>query len=129
MILDITPDEQLDELLILWHNHLSNGRTAKGYDRKTSVAGDFKVSRQWDDQNGALDDDLEMRKVTQVDYAVNELVDPYRAAIYCIARGLTCGLMVWNSPRLPAVEADRQIVVRSARGQMIFRLTRAGVIL
>ena len=128
-IYEATPDDQLDDLLILWHNHMSSLKTADGYDRKSSVAGDYKISRQWDDQNGALDAELDLRKVGAVQYAVEQLVDPYRAAIYCLARGLMCGLMAWSSPRLPADDAAREVVLRSARDQMIFRLSRAGVIL
>ncbi len=123
-------DEQdaiLDDLLARWHQYRPTARTARGFAPKSLVCGDYKTSRQYDDTNGALDDDLSDMRSRAVDFQVQQMADPHKTAIYMLARNLATGYEVWNSPRLPTGDALK-IIVREARGMLIGRLVAAGVI-
>ena len=118
---------EIDDLLILWHNHLMHGGIVRRC--RSSSAGDYYItSRQYDDMNGALDAALEIRKVNAVDFAVSEMVDPYRAAMHMQAKALTLGIEVFISPRMPADPAERVIVTKMARRMLCHNLARAGVV-
>lgn len=128
---DITPvlDAELDDILSRWHYWQDQYRGgARGFNSKSVVAGDFRVSRQWDDQNGALDSDLETETMKSVDFHVSEMVEPYRAAIYVQARALCVGYMVFNNPRLPSDPVQRDKVFAHARTILRERLTDAGIL-
>ncbi len=118
----------LDDLLSRWHHWASSSRVCKGYASRALVCGDYKISRQYDDQNGALDGDLEASTMRAVDFQISEMRDPYRAAIYCQARNLSTGRSVWLSPRLPANPEHRAQIVAAARDMLTKRLTVAGVL-
>lgn len=118
---------EIDDLLILWHNHLMHGGIVRRC--KSSSAGDYyTTSRQYDDENGALDAALEIRKVNAVDFAVSEMVDPYRAAMHMQAKALTLGIVVFISPRVPACPVERARVTKMARRMLCHNLARAGVV-
>lgn len=118
---------ELDDLLILWHNHLMHGGIVRKC-KSSSVGGLYSTSRQYDDVNGALDDILELRKVSAVDFAVSEMVDPYRAAMHMQAKALTLGITVFVSPRMPADPVEREKVTKMARRILWRNLARAGVV-
>lgn len=118
---------ELDDLLILWHNHLMHGGIARKC-KSSSVGALYSTSRQYDDVNGALDDALELRKVTAVDFAVSQMVDPYRAAMHMQAKALTLGIEAFVSPRLPICPVERAKVVKVARRILWGHLSRAGVV-
>lgn len=118
---------EIDDLLILWHNHLMHGGIVRKC--KSSSVGDYyTTSCQYDDQNGALDAALEIRKVNAVDFAVSEMVDPYRAAMHMQAKALTLGIEVFISPRMPTDPAERVRVTKMARRMVCHNLARAGVV-
>lgn len=121
-------DAALDDLLSRWHHWASRARLVRGYAPRALVCGDFKVSRQYDDSNGALDADMENDTMASVDFHVSEMADPYRTAIHCNARNLSLGLSVWSSPRLPKDRDARAAIVATARGILLKSLTAAGVI-
>ncbi len=118
---------ELDDLLIRWHQW-HPPTVGRGWNTKALVAGEYPTSRQYDDANGALDAGLEKIRVQAVDFAVTQMTDPHRTAIYCLARALTVGARVFTSPRLPSSPAEREIVVTEARGMLIRRLKSAGVL-
>lgn len=118
----------LDDILCRWHQWASRGSMARGYAAKALVVGEFRISRQYDDQNGALDDELEHATMKAVDFQVNEMRDPWRAAIHANARALVVGSAVWSSPRLPADRLERLHVIAEARSQLTDRLIAAGVV-
>lgn len=121
-------EASLDDILSRWHHWASRARMVKGYAPRALVCGEFKVSRQYDDSNGALDSDLEDTTMGAVDFQVSEMADPYRTAIHCNARNLSLGLSVWSSPRLPQDRDARAAIVVTARCMLHKRLTSAGVI-
>lgn len=118
----------LDDLLSRWHwwdKHRPIQRQAKA-----SACGfeAYRTSRQYDDANGALDTDLECSTMRQVDHEVQQMADPYRSAVYELARNISTGYSVWRSPRLPADAMARAAVIVTARKMLTLRLERAGVL-
>lgn len=118
----------LDDILSRWHHWAKSAQPVKGWAPKALVCGDYKVSRQYDDANGALDGDIESDTMRAVDFQVSEMPDPHRSAIHCHARNLSLGLAVWSSPRLPSDPFARAAIVAEARSMLRRRLTSAGVI-
>lgn len=118
----------LDDLLSRWHSWQRACPATRGYAPRAAGFEQYRTSRQYDDTNSALDTDLDASRSAQVDFEASQMRDPYRAAIYINARNLCAGLNVWSSPRLPADETERDIVIREARVLICQRLMSAGVI-
>ena len=121
-------DATLDDILARYHHWASSSRMGKGYAPRALVCGNYKTSRQYDDQNGALDSDIEGQIMKAVDFQISEMTDPHRSAIYCLARNLWTGRTVWLSPRLPDDVAQRSQIIADARLQLTKRLTAAGIL-
>ena len=121
--------EDLEQLLILWHGWQRAVKVTKGHGGMSAVTGErYRVSRQYDDVTGVLDDDLDRKRCGRVEYHVQRLGEPHRSAIYVLARNLTTGRSVWVSPRLPADAAERDRIVDEARHQLLVWLVADGVI-
>jgi hypothetical protein len=116
---------ELDDILSRWHHWSASRPISRGYAPKSLVCGEYKVSRQYDDSNGALDSDLESATMKTVDFQVSEMADPYRSCIHALARSLCCGYAVWSSPRVPY--GQRKEVEAKARVLIVARLVGAGV--
>jgi hypothetical protein len=117
----------LDSLLYAWHLW-QRTETGHGYNTRALVCGDYRTSRQYDDENGALDSALEHLTLKAVDFHVLQMADPYKAAIYACARNLVTGVAAWSSPRLPAGQAERAAVTAEARDMLARRLQSAGIL-
>ncbi len=128
--LDQQRSEALDDLLSRWHHWQieSSNSTARGHATRSQVVGDYIVSRQHDDVNGALYDDEEQVAMRAVLANVDNMSEPYRSAIYVLARSLYFGHSVISSPRLPKFPAERERVLAHARKWLILRLVSAGLI-
>jgi hypothetical protein len=100
----------------------------RGYASRSLVCGEFRISRQYDYDNGAWDQDIEDYQMRSVDFQVSEMQDPYRTAIHINAKCLTLGVYVFTSPRLPDNSADRRTLTNQARDLLVCRLVAAGVI-
>lgn len=120
--------ETLDSLLCQWHQWADGQRSVRGYASRALVCGEYRVSRQYDDSNGALDDDLDNATMKTLDFQVSEMAEPYKSAIYALAKNLTVGNEVFISPRLPASKAARDMVTAQARNMLTARLISAGVL-
>lgn len=88
----------LDDVLSEWHAWQLRARVGRGFSGRSPVVGEFRISRQWDDVNGALDDDLDAMRMRQVDFEVTQLADPWRSAIYALARSASTGTAVFTVP-------------------------------
>jgi hypothetical protein len=117
----------LDDLLCRWNAWARSVSVGRGYGSTAPGCGGYRASRQYDFENGAMDEDVEHGVMRQVDHEIMELADPYRSAIIAHARNLATGLDVWASPRLPSDAKERRAIVHEARGMLTRRLTRAGV--
>jgi hypothetical protein len=122
-----TETETLEQILAEWHQWQRGDGVARGYAPKALVCGDYRISRQYDSDNGALDDDLDDFRMRTVDFEVREMPEPWRSAVYVLARALTVGCMVIMSPRLPQDRAERERVMTQARAMIAKRLKAAGV--
>ena len=119
-------DATLDDLLIRWHQ-FSPVRVGRGFNDRTLVAGDYQISRQYDDCNGALDDAIEATILRQVGYEIEQLLPLHRIAIHMLARALVVGCEVFMSPRLPADRDERLSLIRLSRDALTVRLVASGV--
>lgn len=119
-------DEAVDDLLSRFHWWQGRARVGRGFNRRSLVVGEYTASRQYDDENGALDDELEDQTMRQVEFEVSQLGDPWRSAIHAIAKSLCTGAAVFHSPRIAA--ADHARVSAEAREQLLRRFVAAGLI-
>lgn len=125
---DSLPSEALDDILSRWHAWQHGEKVGRGHSNAAIVCGEYRVSRQYDDSNGKLDDDLHAFQSRQVNTEVRKMEDPWRTAIYVNARNINTGHDVWISPRLPEGKTAREKIVAQARGQLTRLLKSAGVL-
>lgn len=121
-------DAILDDILSRWHCWAQHMPSEVGWHQVAQGFDQFRASRQYDDQNGALDA-LQWASVMEaVDFQVGEMRDPHRTAVHVMARNLYCGVSVWRSPRLPADVGARAKLMAEAREMVRERLIGAGVL-
>lgn len=121
-------DEILDDVLSRWHSWARSQGAVAGHARTSAGMEMYRASRQHDDQNGALDSDLEHMRCKQVDFDVRQMPQPHQTAIYVDARNLCTGVAVWGNPRLPSDPEERAIVVIEARSMLTKKLLASGVL-
>lgn len=127
-------DQILDDILSRWH-HWMKGKPVNGVDRLDDPAFRDSASRSgWDSAGDVIDRDLEAHIMSAVDFHVSGdskgqggMEDPYRSAIYQLARNCYTGRKVWLSPRLPQCPQERGVVILEARNMLTKRLIAAGV--
>ena len=120
-------DAMLDDLLIRWWQWKTPIQPARGHGSVSLGFESFRVTRQYDDQNGALFDDEEAGTMKLVEREVNFLDTTHRVVIYVLARALTVGAAVFASPRIPQDKAEQERAVAQARQALADRLTGAGL--
>ena len=117
----------LDDILSRWH------QWSKSYS-VVRVAGsdpmfrNAKAGRGWDTTDEILDSEINAKIMKSVDFQVGEMQEPHRSAIYENARNCATGHSVWRSPRLPACQLERGVIVVEARNQLMRRLMAAGIL-
>lgn len=116
----------LDDILSRWHHHCKTYQVVRqsGADPMFRNA---KSPNHWDSTADIADDSGNSAQMKAVDFAVSEMQDPHRAAIYVNARNCYTGRSVWLSPRLPTDPAARALVIGEARSMLMRRLIAAGV--
>jgi hypothetical protein len=120
-------DEALNDLLSRWHSWACDERTALGYPTVSVTAKQYRASRQYDDANGALDQDVENVIMDGVNACVWSIREPFRTALHINARNLSTGAFVWRSPRLPEDQMACAFMVSDARGMLIIKLRDRGL--
>lgn len=122
--------ELLDDLLSRLHNDLMQRRqsVSRGYSSFSPAVGRYLVSRQYDDDNGALYDDEESDLVDKVERAILAIPEPGRSALYAQARALCLGTSAITSPRLPVDQAARAKILAEARELLALQLIAAGLL-
>lgn len=126
--MDSDSDHVLDSLLAQWWQWRPPFHVSIGWKSEAPSCGQYQTSRQYDDINGALDTDLDRRRMVAVDYEIGELSRVHRAAITTQARALTYGFDVFRSSILPEERSARHALLLAARAALILRLLSAGVI-
>lgn len=124
----LTIEASLDGLLLIWHEWASSERVGQGYPSEAPGCKLYRVSRQYDYDNGAADHDADASIGAAVDALVQQMIDPHRTAITFNARNLKTGVTVWRSPRLPACPVELSIVIMEARNQITRKLQSAGLL-
>jgi hypothetical protein len=121
-------EEKLNDLLSRWHHWASQFTVVAGY--YTSSAGmlQFRASRQYDSENGALDQEVENKTMAAVDWCIDRVRQPYRTALAINARNLCTGASVWTSARLPTDSMQRALLVAEARSLLARQLDGRGVL-
>jgi hypothetical protein len=106
------------ELLVLWWRYESQQQHVEGYPRECPSTAGYRASRQYDTENQAFETDARGLLAQRVGHAVDSLPEPYRTALYVLARNRATGAEVWRSPRLPAHDDERAAVVADAVGML-----------
>lgn len=117
----------LDDLLSRWHSY------CKHYSA-VPVSGSDPMFRQavspkgWDSTSDIAEDTVNAAQMKAIDFHVDQMKDPHKAAIYVYARNCYTGRNVWLSPRLPQDLIERTAIVQEAKTTLTRRLMAAGVI-
>ncbi|MFV0673650.1 hypothetical protein [Variovorax sp. tm] len=121
----------LSELLVQWH------RWQIGFTPVSTCGADpmfrnAKSGKGWDTTGQVIHDELNASTMEAIDFHVGELPEvertqPYRSAIYTIAKNLHAGSNVWTSARLPVDPMERSVIYMEARNMLTRRLIAAGV--
>ena len=117
----------LDDLLGRWHFWAKSDKLTPQKVVCAMFSG-MRSPRSWDSTDDILDSEVNNKIMKAVDFAVTELQDPHRTAIYINARNCHTGHSVWNSPRLPADPLERGAILTEARAMLLKRLISAGVV-
>ena len=123
-----TIEASLDDLLVIWHRHSSGYKFGRSYPGTAAGCEQYRPSRQYDSENGALDSDTDASLAGAIDCLVQKMVDPYRNAIHINARNLSTGVSDWQSPRLPFDPVERSIIRLEARNMLARKLQAAGLL-
>jgi hypothetical protein len=121
-ILDILRNETLDDLLSRWHQWQHADRVASGHNSSGTGFQDYRTSRQYDDENGALDAAIENSIMATVQACVDAMPFELRPACYMMARNAAVGVEVFRCRPISQALQD------TARAQLLRRLISAGVI-
>ena len=120
--------ERVNDLLSRWHAWCAGHSYASGFSSVNAACRMARASRQYDDTNGSLDAQIDVSLMEAVDAQLNEIAQPWRAALDVLARNLHTGVSVWSNPRLPLDDRARAELVYVARKKFVERLARAGLL-
>jgi hypothetical protein len=121
-------EETLNDLLSRWHTWASQFSAVAGFYTASAGMLQFRPSRQYDSENGALDQDVENRIMAAVDSCIDRVHQPYRTALAINARNLSTGVNVWASARLPQDSMQRALMVAEARAHFVRQLSHRGLL-
>jgi len=122
-------EEAVNDLLKRWHNWSKQDTVVAGFNTCSSAMEQFRASRQYDADNGVLDQDIENRIMASVEFCIDCVDQPYRTALWINARNLSTGLTVWRSARLPTDAMARALMVGEARALLVHQFEQYGGLL
>lgn len=114
--------ELILDMLVAWWRNESQWTPVEGYPPECPSTRGYRASRQYDSLNGAEDTDLRGRELARIGQVVATLDEPWRTALYEVARNKACQTWVWKSPRLPDDEEERAMVVWEAMEMFAARI-------
>lgn len=127
------PDKILDDLLSRWHGWMRE-KPVNGVDRLDDPAFRDVQSAGYDVSDDEADERINAHRMATVDFCVSGdsrgqggLEQPYRTAIYFLARNCYTGRKVWLSKRLPKDPMELGVIICEARNILMRRLMAAGV--
>jgi hypothetical protein len=107
-------------LLVLWYRCEQAGALRSlGFPPECPSTAGYKASRQYDDTNGAAEQDERGTMAKAVGVIVNGMDEPFRTALYFVARNHATGVQVWRSPRLPEDKEERAEIVGEALARFV----------
>lgn len=132
MMRDLSQKDIVDGLLKDWHQW-QTGYSPVPVCGSDPMFRNAKSGKGWDSTSEVIQDELYGSTMETIDFVVSQMLDipqtqPYRSAIYAIARNLRVGCNVWMSPRLPKSAEARAVVIMEARNMLARRLMDAGVL-
>lgn len=122
-------DMKLDLLLIAWYHYRSEYRFGRGH-RAAAVTREYRAPGHHDWENGAAEEKANSIIDKQFDECVNRIPNepqPWRLALEFEAKNLATKAFVWRSPRLPADDEARQVLILEARNMLLVELRKDGV--
>ena len=129
---DIDPAVLLNSLLSDWHAW-GSPRNVNGKD-KLAKPPEVINRAGWDSADDEADRRDHLIKMETIDFVVSgdrkglgAMTEPYKSAIYALARNCWAGSSVWSSPRLPRDSLERNRITNEARVMLTARLRAAGV--
>ena len=121
--LDSIQSEHVDTWLKLWHSWATSERYGTGYPGVAAGCVMYRASRQYDDQNGALDRAADIAEAKAVNGVIQGMDTDYQSALAMEALSL-CSVRVFRSARL----GDRfKEVVPLARAALWDGMATAGL--
>lgn len=120
-------NERLNDLLVRWHAHCLGYSPGKGFPSGDAVCRNAKTSSTWDGWNGSQDHAIDKKIIDAFDGVIWNVPQPHLTALQFQARNLFTGKQVWTSPRLPADQVERAVLLMEARNILLRGLARAGV--
>lgn len=121
-------NEHLNELLVSWHIRSKHYAYGKDYPSTSVSCKDWRSSRQYDDENGALDTDIHASTIDTLNAEIYAMPHPHQDAIHIQARNLYTGKSVWMNPRLPVDPVQRVQLLAAARKMLIEQLAKRGIV-
>lgn len=121
-MLDQARQEALQDLLSRWHQWQHADRVASGHNSSGTGFQDYRTSRQYDDENGALDAAIENSIMASVQACVDAMPFELRPACYMMARNAAVGAAVFRCRPISQALQDK------ARAELLRRLISAGVV-
>lgn len=107
----------------MWHSASSSVRHGGGYPSTAAGCSLYRPSRQYDDENGALDAAADIALARAVDEVIETMEALHRAALSMEARNL-CTVRVCHAARLGD---DAAQVVRQARALLWLGMDKKGL--
>jgi hypothetical protein len=120
-------DNLLNDLLVSHHKWSRRVGFGKGYPGQSASCKPARASRQYDDENGALDCGLEDSRMAAFDAVLYRIPQPHLTALQFHARNMATGVNVWSSPRLPVDLEERHVLLLEARNKIMKELALDGI--
>jgi hypothetical protein len=117
-------EPQVDEWLKMWHTRSSSERHGGGYPGTAAGCSLYRPSRQYDDENGALDAATDIAIADAVGEVISTMTVLHQAALSMEARNL-CSVRVWRSARVPS--QDAAAVIKLAKVELWDGMERRGL--
>lgn len=115
-------DAILDRYLVLMHEYSSAYHVGRGYPSRAPGTEGYRASKQYDYDNGAMDDEADHVTGAAVAAIVDNMADPHRTWLRMEGRNLKTGVKVWTSARLPLCPVERSVIRQEARNMLWVKL-------
>lgn len=115
-------DATIDAYLVLMHEYSSAYHVGRGYPSRAPGTEGYRPSKQYDDVNGAMDDEADHVTGAAVAAIVDNMADPHRTWLRMEGRNLKTGVKVWTSARLPLCPVERSVIRQEARNMLWVKL-------